>query len=84
MSEQQYKATEIGVKCMACSLHFTIWSWYSDRHKASTIYCPECGQHEGKFLIYKGDGTLLIFTKVPGNLPLVEVMGHEFIPSTRE
>lgn len=63
---------EIPVKCMACSLHFTIWS-ETDLWKAEEICCPECGVRGSK-MIWKGkpiEG--FIFQKVPGDAELVGI-----------
>ena len=79
IEDVKHQPTEIGVKCLNCSLHFTIWSWYSDRHDTSTIYCPECGQHNGNFMVWKGDGTAQIFTRVPGKLKMYQLR-HMLIP----
>ena len=40
-------------ECNHCGLHFQVWSWKPDRHRAETIDCPECGQHDGEFVHYR-------------------------------
>lgn len=54
------------VKCMKCSLHFTIHSWRPDAHRASELHCPECGQSEGFFLVWAQNRFGFIFEEVPG------------------
>jgi DNA-directed RNA polymerase subunit RPC12/RpoP len=39
-------------RCLSCGLHFMLFSWKADRHKASNVTCPECGQ-SGKFLHWR-------------------------------
>lgn len=39
--------------CNLDGLHFNLYSWLPDRHTAATVFCPECGQHEGKFRHYR-------------------------------
>ena len=35
--------------CNRCGLHFNVYSWLRDRHTVKSIFCPECGQHDGRF-----------------------------------
>lgn len=58
--------TRIKAKCMQCSLHFVICSWYPERHSAKSLHCPECGQHEGAFMVWseRVDGS--VSQEVPG------------------
>jgi hypothetical protein len=35
--------------CNHCGLHFNVYSWLPERHRAEIIWCPECGQHDGHF-----------------------------------
>jgi hypothetical protein len=37
------------------------------------LYCPECGQHTGRFLVWAEPGPGKIFEHVPGKAPLVAV-----------
>lgn len=39
------------IKCLSCSLHFMVCSWYEHRHTADSLHCPECGQHNGLFMV---------------------------------
>ena len=34
--------------CNVCGLHFNVYSWKADRHRAATTWCPECGTR-GRF-----------------------------------
>lgn len=61
------KYIEKKIKCMKCSLHFTIYSWDPAGHRANTLHCPECGQSEGLFLVWAQQSFGFIFQKVPGN-----------------
>lgn len=36
-------------RCMACTLHFVLFSWSATRHSPNTIECPECG-NRGSFM----------------------------------
>ena len=62
------KATysQLRCKCMACGLHFTVHTWYPERHAVTTLYCPECGQHEARFIVYRATVEGYIFNAVPG------------------
>lgn len=59
--------TRIKAKCMACSLHFVICTWYPENHTEQSLYCPECGQHQGRFLVWREKVTGFIFNEVPGH-----------------
>lgn len=61
------KFTEVKVKCMSCSLHFIILTWYPERHSVQTVICPECGQRNGGFIIWRQRAFGFIFQHVPGN-----------------
>lgn len=61
------KYIEKKVKCMKCSLHFTIYSWDPIGHRADDLHCPECGQSEGLFLVWAQQKFGFIFQQVPGN-----------------
>lgn len=63
--------------CNQCGLHFSLYSWLSDRHRATTVWCPECGQHAGAFRHYRvqtseaaGDdqGALALLSGHPGEI----------------
>jgi len=66
--------TQIKVKCLKCGLHFIIFTWNKESHSLHTLYCPECGQHEGKFVIWQEDSNKQIFEFVPGlNAKLTDI-----------
>lgn len=54
-------------KCMRCSLHFMLCTWEPSRHSAATLHCPECGQHQGGFLVWEQLERGFIFQFVPGS-----------------
>ena len=58
---------KVKVKCLSCSLHFVVCSWYKSKHTAQTLYCPECGQHEGQFMVWEATVPGPIALEVPGN-----------------
>lgn len=64
------KYIEKKVKCLKCSLHFTIYSWNSNSHRAKDLHCPECGQADGAFLVWRQQKFGFIFNQVPGNASL--------------
>ena len=74
--------TQLRSKCMDCGLHFVICTDYPDwwqkkvtggpggrprRQRQTPMYCPECGQHLGKFLLWKAEVEGFIFQAVPGD-----------------
>ena len=59
--------TQLRVKCMKCGLHFIVCTDYPEQHAITTMYCPECGQHLGKFLLWKAEVGGFIFQAVPGD-----------------
>lgn len=61
----------IKVKCMQCSLHFMIATDSPEQHTNGSIHCPECGQHEGHFLVWAEPGKGFIFQHVPGQAQLI-------------
>lgn len=65
----------IPVKCMACSLHFTIHSDFSvvEAWHAPSIYCPECGVQGQKILWQEEVSDTFIFQHVPGSQLPVEM-----------
>ena len=50
MSDCEYR--QIKAKCLDCGLHFVICTEHPDQHGAKTIYCPECGQHDGNYVVW--------------------------------
>ena len=59
--------TQLKFKCLQCSLHFVVCTWYPERHGVMAVYCPECGQHEGAFIMWAEPSQDFIFQVVPGN-----------------
>lgn len=58
--------TQFRIKCMECGLHFVVCSWFPERHAMTTLYCPECGQHNAHFYLYRFAVEGYIFQLVPG------------------
>ncbi len=58
--------TQYPIKCLECGLHFTVHTEYPESHTLDTLYCPECGQHNGHFLMFKAEVEGFIFQYVPG------------------
>jgi DNA-directed RNA polymerase subunit RPC12/RpoP len=57
------------VKCMSCSLHFTVWSWEEQWSKRK-IYCPECGNNV-VFRFTAAQHSDPIYKHVPGEQRLI-------------
>jgi len=68
--------TQYRVKCTDCGLHFIICTEYPEQHAATTIYCPECGNHKGNFTIWQTEVEGFIFQSVPGEAELVYMLGN--------
>lgn len=62
--------TQVKIKCLNCGLHFIICTWDKDRHSNKTIHCPECGSHNGAYLVWIQEKPGFIFEDVPGNAML--------------
>ncbi len=58
--------TRVKAKCLACALHFVVCTLRPDRHTAASLYCPECGQHDGDFLVWRQPTEGFISQEVPG------------------
>ncbi len=67
------KFAVIKAKCLACSLHFLLPTWDPERHTNDTLHCPECGQHDGAFLVWRDEVHGFIFELVPGRSQFI---GH--------
>jgi hypothetical protein len=65
MSNATY--TRVKAKCLGCSLHFVLCTWHPERHSAQSLYCPECGQHEGQFLVWTECVPGVVGQEVPGD-----------------
>ena len=59
--------TRVKAKCLLCSLHFVVCTWQPESHSAATLFCPECGQHEGEFSVWSEIVADHIAREVPGN-----------------
>ena len=70
MDEATY--TKIKAKCLNCSLHFVLCSWYPERHTAASLHCPECGQNAGEFLVWTERVSGSVVQEVPGNATALE------------
>ena len=66
MDEVKARHTQIKAKCLSCSLHFIVCTEDPKRHSAQTLHCPECGQHEGNFVVWQEPSYQFIFQVVPG------------------
>ena len=64
-------------KCLECSLHFMLCTEHRDEHSASSLYCPECGQHAGGFMVWEERAKGWIFQHVPGKANPVEFGGRQ-------
>lgn len=64
MSEPTY--ARIKAKCLNCSLHFVLCSQRPECHNQMSLYCPECGQHEGQFMVWIERVAGVIAQEVPG------------------
>lgn len=65
--------TQLRCKCTQCGLHFIICTWYPEAHGASTIHCPECGNHGRRFLVWQVEIEGYIFQAVPGDATILDV-----------
>lgn len=54
----------IKCKCTHCGLHFAAYSW---NPRWTPSYCPECGQSDNLFLIWRDSSDEFIFQHVPGS-----------------
>ena len=57
----------VKVKCLECHLHFMLCTWHVGRHESANLHCPECGQNQGSFLIWRDRVKGFIFELIPGN-----------------
>lgn len=65
--------TQLRAKCTACGLHFVLFTWEPEKHPIESIYCPECGQHEGRYALWRIDMADPIFQWVPGAADIVDI-----------
>ncbi|MFZ5952865.1 MAG: hypothetical protein ACOYXC_19330 [Candidatus Rifleibacteriota bacterium] len=66
MTEPLRHYTRVKAKCLACDLHFIVCTWYPEKHTRQSLFCPQCGQHEGAFELWKQRVEGFIFQEVPG------------------
>ena len=76
--------TQCRVKCGECGLHFIICTDYPEQHAVTTMYCPEYGQHTGRFIVWQGVVEGFISQTVPGDAPLVNINGNPIPILTQE
>jgi DNA-directed RNA polymerase subunit RPC12/RpoP len=75
---------EFPCKCMACGLHYTIWSWEDSRSNGS-VFCPECGSENRSLMFPVKQHADEIFHHVPGFLPTsVGDMSIQYSPTDIE
>lgn len=65
--ENNAKYTRVKCKCLNCTLHFVVCAWQDNHYKASNLYCPGCGQHEGHFAVWTEQVEGQISQEVPGS-----------------
>ena len=65
--------TQLKFKCMMCGLHFIVCTWRPEKHSVISEYCPECGQHNGRFIMWSEPSDLPIFAVVPGNAQVADI-----------
>ena len=66
---------QIKIKCFRCGLHFIVCTEDPGRHSAATIHCPECGQAEGEFVLWRENVPGFIFEAVPGDVVIPSEVG---------
>lgn len=66
MTSKSSNHTQLKMKCLECGLHFVICTWYPEKHGVATAHCPECGQHDRRFIMWREESEDFIFQVVPG------------------
>lgn len=66
------KHVQLKAKCLKCNLHFLICTEHPETYSKETLFCPECGQHEGNFVTWSEVGPGPIYREVPGDAPLTD------------
>ena len=66
-------STQLRVKCLNCGLHFVVCTWTPESHALTTLFCPECGQHEAKFVLWKKEVEGDIHELVPGDAERMDI-----------
>ena len=65
--------TQLRMVCRACNLHFIVCTERPESHGLSTMYCPECGQHDSRFIMYEATVPGFIFQSVPGEAEIKDI-----------
>ena len=65
--------TQLRLVCRACNLHFIVCTERPESHGLSTMYCPECGQHDARFIMYEATVPGFIFQSVPGEAEINDI-----------
>lgn len=69
------------IKCMACSLHFIVYSWHEDFIETRFRFCPECGE-DSVFIVFKEEKEEQIYQFVPGKATSMAILKEEKMPSS--
>ena len=64
---------QLRLVCRACNLHFIVCTERPESHGLSTMYCPECGQHDARFIMYEATVPGFIFQSVPGEAEVKDI-----------
>jgi len=73
LSDTEVTYTQLRMVCRACNLHFIVCTERPESHGLSTLYCPECGQHDARFIMYEATVPGFIFQSVPGNAEIKDI-----------
>ena len=71
--------TRLKAKCLACNLHFVVYSERPEQHSRESLHCPECGQHRSQFLTWRDEDSGEIREEVPGLASLTPDMNVDFL-----
>jgi hypothetical protein len=71
MSEREGETLEYRLKCLNCSLHYSLFSWtrWAEKNELGG-FCPECGIRGNKVVYGPVKRDEFIFQLVPGDAPL--------------
>jgi hypothetical protein len=67
--------TQLRIKCRVCGLHFVVFTWEPEERLAAGFFCPECGQFEQRYVIWRIEVPGMINDWVPGAAPLMGITG---------
>ena len=73
LSDTEVTYTQLRMVCRTCNLHFIVCTERPESHGLSTLYCPECGQHDARFIMYEATVPGFIFQSVPGNAEIKDI-----------